>query len=573
MKVRLVRITGDYRPARYAMLYPDGTMMLGLDFSNARKKADAPNREISRKVLRDMFALANEPEKLSALNYGEEMRWNECGVDDMSLWGLPQYRNAAIITDDNRLLVLDEELEKYASDPTQEEANYPVRPSVQPDRPLQLRLLQTKRNLRNGLYLLYRDGSMDSTLCLDEARPADSREFLQLLFAPETVSARTSRTDERWDAPVEGSATPFTDMGAWGPADARTLLAIDGLGHMVVKDTALLSTLNMAYNARPEVTENAISTVTVRQYVAIAFFNHILDDKLRSSYINPLDVRKYLLGDDTLDPELAKTIEKKLYTLRCALLNIIKKNIKGNFSDADKIWRGFPFANDLDPSTESGRVLQVQMPIYRPGDAEYYRNGGNGKDPCLPMYPYQLMYRETYCPVHLTEESMNWLISDANEKRVPIKTSRNRNIDLTSAGVYKRNQEIIQDINEKKKAGWTIQQVVDDIYNQRYSADGIAPKIKDNLGEETRKEKIRLMVSRRWGDLTERKTTIYRLAAQNLTLAEIAEQSGFSKEYVLTILDELRKGKQSLGDYEVGEEAFSHYSSDVRSALEKKFGH
>ena len=61
MKVRLVRITGDYRPARYAMLYPDGTMMLGLDFFNARKKADAPNREISRKVLRDMFALANEP--------------------------------------------------------------------------------------------------------------------------------------------------------------------------------------------------------------------------------------------------------------------------------------------------------------------------------------------------------------------------------------------------------------------------------------------------------------------------------------------------------------------------------
>ena len=105
MKLRLVRTTFVQKAPRYAVLFADGTMIYGLNFSRPKIMSGEPDetakakewRDVSCHILYDILTHYNDYSRLSADNYGIEDnsfvgRWDgaeTCG--NMSLWGSNNY--------------------------------------------------------------------------------------------------------------------------------------------------------------------------------------------------------------------------------------------------------------------------------------------------------------------------------------------------------------------------------------------------------------------------------------------------------------------------------------------------
>lgn len=491
MKMRLVRFIPYTTVPRYAILYADGTMISNLAFGRAKsdgnaenKKREAEAREKNRRVLRDMLMDFDNADKLSAVAYGSTERWDTDSdgnkMTNMALWGSNHTANEAIVTDDGKLCVLNEVLFALAAQKCSDVFDA-VNTSVVESLPPKLRLVRFEKNIRSGLCLLYADGTMDSSISLDEKHPDDCKLVADILRNYNNADEMTSRTGERWDNGDDFA--PLKDMSMWG-LDGFDLLAVSGDNQLIVYDASVMQTVNFGVTDVPDVRKDAIKWVTAKQYVRIAAMQGLFNDKLREIGVDPKNVTFDTIDDN---PEVSRI----LYVVQVHILSVMQKNRNGKFDIEDKGWRGYPFANDID------KAVQIQIPVLYPDDSDFKRNGGYNDEPVLPMYPVDIRDYSSYVPVRVSKEAMDWLVAETNANKGHQKRKNSKLSKQMDATSISDSKSIASRVIEYKQSGRTIDEVVDIIFAERESSSSsIAKSTVRTLKE--KKAAIRTVVERIW---------------------------------------------------------------------------
>ena len=407
MRIRVCEINSDNKTT-YAILYEDGTMLLSTDCKNLDEWCGGP--------LWDVFTHSQETELLSATLYGGRQRWDEGGILYMSLWNAENTRNLAMVGDDSRLQVYDVTLARKAKDSPHPERVFSAifRPSTELKSKICMRLVSTGNNLDEGLYLLYPNGTMNSSLHLNIRFPKDCQKVLGIIRSPAKAIFGTSDTGERWDRVPESNRPILSDVESWGADIGRTVLAIDTEARLFVVDPTLMHTLDVgAASPLPQLSLDEegprITKITLKAYSYILILSGLVDDYFYRVNLDPDTVRNYVLGW----PIENRSLEQKMKTRVKALQSTIGTNMRRTRTDAPseeaKEWFGFPFVlSEPDVDGRKAGNEGRKFPVFYPGDDEYERNQGNMKDPCLPMYPRFMQNQSSYIPVPFTFELRRW---------------------------------------------------------------------------------------------------------------------------------------------------------------------
>lgn len=542
MKMRLVRISIPRERPVYALLYQDGTMLKDMNLNSIKFSWQRANRDRDVWAVVDFLSNTDHPEKLSANKYSnvtnpvpvpstEDLqtrkplssicRWDITPdgdkLDDMSCWGGSRVSNLIVLDDNNRLIVNSDEAFVLCRDARKAAVNEDFQPEpdqVHSHAPLKMRLVRTQDNLREGVYLLYPDGTMDSSLSISEADPKSCMRIFDILENYKTGELGTSETGERWD-------TDSTDMSSWGGAYAVNAFVITADNKLILTDPSLLMTLCMRKKSVIANGETRPEYVTLKQYCDICLQLGLYDDRFTNCK-NPIDMS---------DPE---ELKKRLRTEYIRLLELAKRCADRDEGKDDKNtdnWKGFPKGAVMRVPRVSGDGNKTfntyYLKIYYPDDDNmaygYTANGGTGAVACLPRFAERIDNPNSYKPVRLTEEMLDKIKQDGVS--VDNETREYSKIDKQTQTNRSLNEKVIG----YKGKGKTLAETVD-ILCQEKDID---------CHDEAKRMKINEMVERRWGSGDERKSTILNLALENDSKADISRVSGFTENYVTMVLSDI----------------------------------
>lgn len=592
MKMRVVRTNATQDGLSYAILYPDGTMLRDMNLSTLKYASQRAHRNRDVWALWEFLAGNIKPEHLSANRYanveikaGEKSlkekkskrplskieRWDTAPdgskIDDMAIWGCNRVQNQIVLTDDNKLIIYNENLIAASVD------SKPMNNSVdcEPDeseihrpQPMKMRLIKTKDNLREGMYLLYADGTLDTSIKIDELEHDGCKPVFAALEAPENVDKLTSRTGERWDVDT-------TDMSAWGGPDAVNEFVITGDGKLHLFDSSLLVTLQLAQRAELAVPEKP-HFIPLAQYAQICMDKGLLNDKFVNAY--GIEMR-----------EATPEQKEERMKMECIhLMSIAKKCVARDtktgdgYTDVNKGFNKGAVSNVFKFETAKSGIKKSSyyFKVYYPEDTLEYAHNQGAEDgvACLPMYPVRVNDQSTYKPVILTENDLKKISDSAkteSRKAVANKSSAGSN---KSEGVYKAERELIAQINQYKTEGKTLDEAAELLFEAREEKykERFENRYKtDSEDIEMRRRKAKDAVQRRWGSVAERKKTIYDSASADNkpTKEQVAEETGFTEDYVVSILVEIvnAAGPRYYKDgfrYEVGLEALNKLGDELK---------
>ena len=562
MKLRIVRTSRIKSNTAYAILFADGTMLKDVEFNDTKLRDLKEKRKLELRALHDILNDFKNAEKLSAKRYHGTDRWDS-ETDDMAVWGSNRMTDELVVSDDGELhisnpLLFERTLNTTPADDMACTAYIPQEDDIHHPQRMKLRLVkQNDGNFRNGLCLLYPDGTMNSHIVLDDMNQSGGKELGELLSNFESIDTATSPTGERWDVNEADPAHPLTDISSYG-SNLVNELVVTGDDRLIVFDAAVLMTIHQSQSAS-DLDLDKIRWVSPIQYCYIAYLNGIFDDRFRDRGIDPRN-----MDDNTMD--------KQMNILRCHVLNIIRKNQRGAFNTGDKTWKGFPFANE-NSELASTETINYRIPVFYPEDGlEYERNGGHDGIPCLPMYPTNLIYYESYKPVYLTDEAKKWLDTRFNKKgKVRKSNKRGRTRGYSLEAMYEAARNIADTIDKYRNEGKTISEVSQILFAEREEKN-IRGNEPTKTTPEERLNAVHESVQRRWGTLRDRKKLVSDLALQGLTIPEIAKGADFTESYTITLLKSLAEGERDQYQagkliYPVGENALQQYNPEVAEFL------
>lgn len=583
MKLRLVRTTFVQKAPRYAVLFADGTMIYGLNFSRPKIMSGEPDetakakewRDVSCRILRDVLAHYDKYEYLSAENYGIDDttlvgRWDgaeTCG--NMSLWGSNNYATELIISDAGRLCVYNPLLTAFARVGNYDDFSFPEHDVVKNNaNSLMLRLVKTKSTLREGLYLLWWNGVREQ-VCIDESNAKDAKRIIDILSNYVDVDQRlmpnadTVDDSERWDKDCCEAST----VDEWC-ANYATVFAVTFGNILCVKDPTVLQTLQLVTSRKAKISFTGAKTVTPLQYCYLALQAGLFDDRLDDAGII-MDRELHR----PVNPAHNEAFEKKFKNYRIRVLKILKASYDHEYGDRE----GFPFAcdNSLFTKDNSG-AIEWYLPVYYPGDPEYEKEFGafGVKDeeigrPCLPRYPEPIKSPGEYKPIRITE-AMQRRFEEYLEENNKVKANSPRE-DKTAMPVYSsikyiisRNKLLSDAVKEAQNKGWTSSQELADALFDRYAGT----RRKEHPTQRNKLE-FRHAVEARLDTVQNKKCLFYAAALECQSLEEVSSKVQYSEGYVHKLLSSLKEGKKKMLGDEVGPNVYYNFTDGVRHDLEK----
>lgn len=581
MKLRLVRTTIVQKAPRYAVLFADGTMVCGLNFSRPKTMSGEAEetakakvwREVSCRILRDVLTHYDEYKRLSAENYGIDDttfvgRWDSadcCG--NMSLWGSNNYATELIVTDAGQLCVYNPLLTAFARSESNDDFAFEERPEVNTKaNTLKMRLVKTGTTLRDGLYLLWANGVREQVR-IDETDAEAAKKVIDIMsnyinadqrMAPDAESADD---DARWD---KDDQEPVS-IDEWR-ANYTTVFAVTGDNYLCVKDPTVLQTLNLAASRETSVSFDGARTVTPLQYCYLALQAGVFDKKLDDAGIM-MDHELH----QPLNPANTDAFEKKLKNYRIRVLKVLKQS----YDHKIKSGTGFPFAEDNSRFTkEKNGDIEWYLPVYYPGDPEYEKAFGqfNVKPeevgrPCLPRYPTSIGTPENYDFIRITETIQQrfeeYLAENSRVKANKGRGKTTASSDSENMPVYNsieytinRNNELNAAIKNAQEKGLTTSQEIADALFEEYA------------GAQKNKARFRQTIEARLDTVPNKKRLFYTAALNCNSLEEISEKVQYSKGYVHKLLSSLKDGQRGKNGYEVGPDVYRNFSAGVRRDLE-----
>lgn len=575
MKMRLVRTSIPRERPVYALLYQDGTMLKDMNLNSIKYAWQRANRDRDVWAVIDFLSNTNHPEYLSANRYSNVKntvpvpseketltrkplssicRWDITSdgekLEDMSVWGGSKVSNIIVLEDNNRLVVYDEDVFNLCKDARKTAVNEDFQPDidkVHSPAPLKMRLVKTQDSIREGICLLYPDGTMDSSLSITESNPESCGKIFNILENYSKGEFGTSETGERWD-------TDGIDMSSWGGVNAVNEFVITADNKLIVMDPTLLLTLRMRKKSVIENGESRPEYVTVKQYCDICLQLGLYDDKFRS-------------GKKPIDMSDPAALKRRLHVENIRLLELLKQCADRDEGKDTKIyenWKGFPKGAVMRTARVSGNGEKTYnsyyLKIYYPDEDNIpygysYNNGGEAVA-CLPRYPQRISDISTYEPVRLTEEMLD-KIKDAGVTK-DHEVGDYCKIDKQ----YQNYRDMNETVAGYKTDGKSLSETVDILCRERYGDDY----------DEVQRKKMNAQVESRWGTTEERKSSILNLALEYNSKADISRASGFTEEYVTKILSDIinnsKRGvvKNSRG-LSTSQEVYDALSENLRNEI------
>lgn len=580
MKMRLVRTTPHGFYPTYALLYLDGTMIKDMNLSRIKYAWQRECRDRDVFAVFDFIANCNHPEQLSALKYsklenkipapsnddreGKRLlstiaRWDITPdgekLDDIASWGGSRVTNMIVLDDDNHLIISNENIlvSCLQAKPTGVDQDFvPDMAALHSPAPLKMRLVRTGENMREGVYLLFEDGTMDSSISISETNPESLNKLRKVINNYCNGVSCTSETGERWD-------TYYRDMACWGGANAINVMLVTNDGKMIVSDPALLLTLRMQRTSVVENSKSRPEYITLRQYCDICLKLGLYDDKFRGGK-KPIDMR---------DPVALKERMRVEYI---RILGVAKKSAARDSHEGDgylQSWQGFPAgaittAARIPDNADKGRKTYF-VKIYYPdannkSDAGwYFRSKGDGVNPCLPRYPYEIGDESRYEPVILSGDIWQWVCDENRKVNAPSTDDIQGYARIDK--IYQDSRELNDKVANYKAEGKTLQETVDIICKEKYG-DGY---------DTEKREKVNISVERRWGKIKERRTAILNSAFRCDSKAEISSETGYTENYVLQILSQaVNNSRFSIVENERGLQTAQEIYDALSETLKKE---
>lgn len=582
MIMRLVRTTtlGEY--PTYALLYSDGTMLKDMNLSKSKYAWQRECRDRDVYAVYDFITNCNHPEQLSANKYskldnkiptplnddreGKRLlssitRWDITSdgekLDDIASWGGNRVTDMIVLDDDNHLIIKNENvmISCLQAKATCVDDNFvPEANALHTSAPLKMRLVKTGESLRDGMYLLYQDGTMDSTISVSETNPDALAKLRDILNAYSNGVPCTSVTGERWDSYCK-------DMACWGGTDAVNEILITGDGKIMIFDPSLLLTMRMQRTTVAENNQSRPEYITLRQYCDVCLKLGMYDDKFREGK-KPIDMQ---------DPD---ALQERMRVEYIRMLGIAKKSVARDNCEDDgyaESWKGFPRGavtatariKDDDAKGRNTYFIKIYYPdATNADDAKWYiTNGGDGVNPCLPRYPYLISSESEYEPVLLDNDTWQWLLAELKKQNAPSTNDIQSYVRIDH--IYQDSRNYNDRISKYKAEGKTLRETVDIIY---------ADKQKNKEFDAEKREKINASVERRWGKIKERRTDILNAACKCDSASQISDMTGYTQDYVLQILSEaVNNARFAIPDNErdlqTGAEVYDALSMVLREEL------